>query len=83
MGGTDFKWGGRAPLALPLATALDLWYVDLHFFLSHQARDDVEVNCLNQTKSVSLVVTRCISISVAGFKILSLSPSFSEVCFLS
>jgi len=22
-GGTDFKWGGRAPLAPPLATALD------------------------------------------------------------
>jgi len=22
MGGTDFKWGGRAPLALPLVTAL-------------------------------------------------------------
>jgi len=24
MGGTDFKWGSRAPLALPLATALHL-----------------------------------------------------------
>jgi len=23
MGGTDFKWGGRAPLAPPLATALE------------------------------------------------------------
>jgi len=25
MGGTDFKWGGRAPLAPPLATALHQW----------------------------------------------------------
>jgi len=28
MGGTDFKWGGRAPLTPPLATALITKLID-------------------------------------------------------
>jgi len=34
MGGTDFKWGSRAPVAPPLATALLFWchaVMGLHF----------------------------------------------------
>jgi len=32
--GTDFKWGGRAPLAPPLATALYNLYLELRTLLT-------------------------------------------------
>ena len=38
MGGTDFKWGGRAPLVPPLATALGKPCLDLAIFISKTAR---------------------------------------------
>jgi len=34
-GGTDFKWGGRAPLASPLTTALH----EKHLLLKRQFKD--------------------------------------------